>query len=934
MARRIVNTTYKTRDGWSYRLELWNFDLTASAFPPFVNLMIADPGFTIDWKGSIDDILQPIMSSSMNFSAYLTEYQRQHITLGIFGDSEFGFGIRLYRSTGAQETLEWSGIVHPEETTEEIDDGRILTTFRASDGLASLKNIDFKYTGGSEPVPYSTAGGQQNERSLIYWLKEIVSKLPHFNLLDDHFLFPDGGINTMFVEHRLVRPVNATHNTFPTNDAVLDHYYLKADSFYTRPKPTAERRQGFERKRTERRTNFVSTFDTLSDICASLGATFCFSDGKFHIFDRERVIRGDDDTIGFFNWEKDSNGAFTHSVVFNSSGASVGADLQRVDLDYIGADFLKGATRRGVYPVESVTQTHEGAGSDLILRSGIGYDGPDFETYLYRLSDIDSNTALPAVNFGNVYSNLPPDGIVDNIAVPNGTGDGTFRLHFSGDATYYNGAFGFYTNEFEQSNRGNMAVLRMDVKVNDGSNWYRLRRRVRSLYYTSSGSGSVFTIDVPNSSANYVAKTYEQYQWVKDTDAYYDRSFLEIMIGADPSILTDDNAGETDEFLQDQDFSHVYFTPPLLKQGDSDGELVKDNSRNHYIYRFDEEILMPTTDEGAASTIVKLQIHPILTLYELAHNKVWNSLLDVNGNAAQVVSPSEELAAFNNSSWPLLTSPTLGNANFAKYSENDSILRGFQLSGIEVYLGDGTENYDARYVSSISSPKGSEQVRLKPTAYGATFENSGNRAFGRYRATHPSALSTKEDNLKFHPDGLSGSMAYTDMYVALGYYTTSRALSIRRQTRQSVSGTIIRLNPDTVGADVCRPYKKFSTKKISGSTEYFLPHSLTIQLKDHAQQVEALRCAVEADQPILNEANDDSSRDPNAPPGNGNGGFNPGGGVNHIFQKNNALTTTVAGHTAKLQFITVSSSVDLNNISSGGDSSLFGDLFPIFISKK
>ena len=928
MARQIVNTTYRTPDGWSYRLEIWDLYKNPGGVIAFTDVEITTPGFTIDWKGSIDDILQPIMSSSMKFSAYLTEYQRTHLTLGVYSDEEFAMAVRLYRSTGNQETLEWAGIIHPEETTEEIGDGRILTTFLASDGIATLKNIDFKDTSGSEPVLYYNQGSESSERALIYWLKEIVNKLPHWAVLDAHIVTSE----PLFVEHRLVRPVNATHQTFPSDDAVLDHYFLKADSFYTNPKPSEERKKGFDRKRTDRRTNFVSTYDILADICSSLGATFCFSDGKFHLFDRERIIRGDDDDIGFFKWTKDSNGLFSHSVVFNSSGSDIASDLQRVDLDYAGADFLKGATRRGVYPVESVAQVHEGAGSDLLFRSGIGYDGPTFETFLYRKEDINVNTQLDAILTSNYYSNLPPNGIVDELSIPNGSNDGTFRLHFSGDASYWNSGSGIGGGSYENDNRGNIAVLRLDIKVYDGSNWFRLRRRVRTLAYTS--TGAVFDIDVPSTSQDYRAKTYEQYQWIKDTASNYSTAFLEVMIGADPTVLTDDNAGSTDEFLQSQEFSYVFYTPPLLKQGDGDLELVADESRSHFIYRFDEEIQMPTTGEGVSSSISKIQISPVLRLYEVSHYNHWNGLLDSNGDPVDVVSSSQEDVNFSSSSWPLVTaSQAGGSVTGSNYSESDSILRSFQLSGIEVYTGDGTENYDARYVSSISAPSnGSEQVSLDSTTFGATFENSGNRTFGRYRASHPSDTSSplnREDNLKFHPDG--SSMSYADMYVAMGYYATSRALSIRNKTRQSVSGTIIRRNPDTVGYDVCRPYKKFSTKKLSGNVEYFLPHSLTLQVKDHAQRVEALRCLVEAEITTVDEASD-TGRDPNGPPGSGNGGFTPGGGVNHIFQKNNALETTVAGHTSKLQFITVTEEVDLNNITAGGDTSS-SDLFQIFLEK-
>tara|TARA_R110001606_G_scaffold292879_1_gene440776 strand:+ start:10730 stop:13855 length:3126 start_codon:yes stop_codon:yes gene_type:complete len=886
MARLITNTTYKTPDGWTYRLELINGNLAPSSFTPFTSIEIAQPGFTIDWKGGINDILQPIMASSMSFSAYLTEAERTHITSQVYGDKEFVMWVRLYRSTDAQETLEWAGIIHPEETTEEINDGRILTTFVASDGIAALKNVDFK---DANENPYYT-DVNTSERALIYWLKEIVNKLPHWGILDDHI----GTTHPMFTEHRLVRPVNATYNTFPSNDAVLDHYFLKGDSFYVKPKPSESRKKGFDRLRTERRTNFVSTYDALSEICSSLGATFCFSEGKFHLFDRERIIRGNDDDIGYFNWTKDSNGLFSHAAVVNSSGAAEGADLQLVELDHIKANFLQGAIRRGVYPVESVSQTHEGAGSDLIFRSGIGFDGPNFETFLHRLEDIDANTpGLYAITTSNPYSNIPPNGIVEDLDIPNGTNEGSFRLHFSGDAKYYNSGLGH-----EPGNRGNLAVLRLDVKVYDGSNWFRLKRRVRSLPYLS--NGDAFGLSVPNASINdkYIPKTYDQYSWVRDDADGYEFSFLEVMIGADPTVLTDDFAGDTDEILQSQEFSHVYYTPPLLKQGSGDLELVQDDLRSRFIYRFDEEIQMPTIGEGASGSFGKLQITPVLRLYEIPFDEPWQKLIDSNGVSQAVGNDN----AFGGS-WPLVTASVAGGtATGSNYNEAYSLLEEFQLSGIEVYLGDGTENYDANYVSSSSVVNGSEIVSLEPTAFGATFENSGNRAFGRYRATHPDASSTKEDNLKFHPDGLGSSIAFADMYTSLGSYTTARALSIRNKTRHSVSGTIIRRDPNSVGLDVCRPYKKFSTRQLSGDLEFFLPHALTIEVDNHAQRVEALRCAVESEIPVLEEASD-TGRNPNRPPGNGNGGFAPGGDVNHIYGKTTALSTDVIGLEAEVDAI-------------------------------
>lgn len=936
MARKIVDTTYKVIDGFSYRLEIWDVGIASQgSFVPFKAMEISDPGFVLDWKGSIEDVLQPIVSSSLSFSAYLTEDERTHITVPCFSADEFRMFVRLYRQTSAQEVFEWAGIIHPEETTEEIGDGRILTTFVASDGIAALKNIDFKDANGDI---FQTTQNEPSERALIYWLKEIVQKLPHWSIIDNELQGDSqaGHDYPMFVEHRLVRPVNDNYNEFPSTDAVLDHYFLKSDSFYVKPLPAEERKKGFERQRPRRKDNFSSTYQVLMDICSSLGATFCFSEGKFHLFDRERIINGDDDEIGFFYWIKDANGLFSHSVLINSNGTAPGADLQVTHLDYIGANFLKGATRRGVYPIGSAYQVHEGAGSDLIFRSGIGYDGPSFETHLYRIQDLNPDTLFsdypPRIPIGNTYSNIPSNGIVDGLSIARSDDGGSFRLHFSGHTTYY--STGFIFNPFESHNRGNLVVLRMDVRVFDGLNWFKLRRRVRSLIYLT--DGSTWGIDVPNTSDDYYAKTYEQYQWVKDTSPLYDTAWLEVMIGADPTVLTDDDAGETEEFLQSQELSHVYHTPPLLKQdSDNDSALVADDSRNHFIFRFDEEVETPSIAEGAVGSFEKIKIGSP-RVYEIPHNVAWNPILGPSGSPLNVVPVSTENTYFSSATWPFVTASQTSNIDF-NYNESESILRNFQLSGIEVYLGDGTENYDASYLTKANPPYGSELLSLESTTFGASYENSGNRAFGRYRATHPSDTSSpllKEDNLKFHPDGFTVSdLPYADMYPSMGYYTTSRALNIRGKARQSVSGTIIRgrLNAQSQFLDICRLYKKFHTSKLSDGEELFLPHSLTVQLKDHAQRVEAVRCGYSGELPTQQDE-EGSGRNPNGPPSGGNGGFVAGGGPAYAFNKTLSVAGTVAEHSTKLGLIQVTQSVDLDNISSGGDTDA-SDLLQIFLEK-
>ncbi len=133
-----------------------------------------------------------------------------------------------------------------------------------------------------------------------------------------------------------------------------------------------------------------------------------------------------------------------------------------------------------------------------------------------------------------------------------------------------------------------------------------------------------------------------------------------------------------------------------------------------------------------------------------------------------------------------------------------------------------------------------------------------------------------------------------------------------------------------LNASVVEPWQRVVTSKLSGGSEVFVPHRSSLAFSDLTQRLTMIK--VRGTSSTITGSVDSSDQGKGGRPATG--GDKPFGDVAAVFGKTLSVSGTVSQHETKLQFISVSSSVDLDNISSGGDTSLFGDLFPIFISKK
>lgn len=163
MAKRIIYTDYKSIDGTSWSIEIW--DLYGSGQNEDLTVEMMDPGFKITWNGDENNVLQPLLSSSCSFTLAINEQQRGLLMPLIYSHKEFRLAVMIRRDS----QIYWVGQVHAEECSEVIKDGYIIVDMTASDGLAQLENIDFKDENGD---------AYEGRYSVISWVHKILMKVP------------------------------------------------------------------------------------------------------------------------------------------------------------------------------------------------------------------------------------------------------------------------------------------------------------------------------------------------------------------------------------------------------------------------------------------------------------------------------------------------------------------------------------------------------------------------------------------------------------------------------------------------------------------------------------------------------------------------------------------------------------------------------------
>jgi hypothetical protein len=237
-----------------------------------------------------------------------------------------------------------------------------------------------------------------------------------------------------------------------------------------------------------------------------------------------------------------------------------------------------------------------------------------------------------------------------------------------------------------------------------------------------------------------------------------------------------------------------------------------------------------------------------------------------------------------------------------------------------MFIGDGTDEDDAFYYAQGSTPNGTEMVIGGQTLIGSrVVEDYG---------TEGVIVATGSD-------GFSHEWYSENGFVFGEKKRTLEVLADEHVRQRSTTRDLFNLTflARTAEQPWFGPHQRYKWLH-EGISHTLVPLSMRHQLTENMLSITGYESV--RDSGTIVEHNDANKKDG----GVNNVGEGPGiTGHSPIYRPRTTFGTSNPGITAeqatKLGFIDVTSSVDLDNISTGsGDSSLFGDLFPIFISKK
>lgn len=916
MAKRLINTPI-FKDGRAYRIEVVDL-LAPSGTNPDYKVQIAFPGITISYEGDVNQHTTPVMGSSMSFTAFLTQAQRDHVLGIMYSDTEYALAAGFYvTDEGGNEHLEWCGLVLPDETGEMAGNGSgyINVTFNCTDGLPILKHKNF-LTPDAEPSFYS------GERRLSFWVRECLKKLPHWN-----YYFA-ATAQTYLKEVGLPIPSDDTYD-FDISRSTLDSSYVKGRTFYGAKKPL-----NTKRRLPVPSDTFSSTYAVLEDIMLAVGGSMVLTKGVWYVINRSylsiHVAENDPVNVSYHvNINPDP-----YFEVSDTTESFV------INIDDEQMPYLAGASRKGVFPFRGATMIHKSGGSDLIFASGVGYeygswqeDYPLLNEAIFNVTDGDWDQGN--LQMSNVGKNENQPDIVDlNVAA----GDqGVITIAMTGYLSY--DKFGPLNNEVVKQGIGACPVLRQRIRIVDsnGKSW-RLKRHVLTMndFQVSIDDGN-FNIDIGEVPTIYYPKYYEDggaYDWIGDDEPDYDGTYFETMIGMDPDSVIE---GSTERFLE-IDFQNTKFYTPIkteVKKNDegSDNVLTIRNNkdRSRYLWRMNSSVFMPDLPSGFISEF-HWDAHQLLVYKPNAGPRP-------TGDGTYSVSPS---ATF-------FTAPNIasqGQTVDGFYAPDEYI-----VYGCTVKVGDGESTSDIQYVAFDNENNGTEIHNIGETRIGSSFVNRSTGSNGKIWAAlydNGVQLETREDNLYWSP-----RYDPTEKSEALLYLNCADLMHMRHKTRQMVSGSILQ-DPKGNYNTIIRPINILKTSVFRGIDEYLMPCSLTFDLDQVS--VESLVVGFDRDALLESiEAYDNSSvgsgKGPNLPGVNDGANDGPGGiaSVKNLLIGTNAtvainsqkisdnefdianVTQAVNQVISKTDLITVSSPVNLDNISIPDLGDI--EIFTIFLEK-
>ena len=634
MANYLFDCKFNSRiggggDGGEYRILIGSFNVFAGPNPLTDALDIYDPGIKINWAGDQDRFTNPIMGSTLSFTARLNDDG-----LEVFEDcldQDEGDVFCLFFDSHDDQVPYWYGHLVIEACSIRVENEYHRVDMEFTDGLASLRGQKW------EDAPNDMYTGF---KKLSFYIRELVSKLPARegfkyylnNTLNQTTSHP------VFREVGLPQPVTVDGENkyrYDETDYPFDKIRVRADTFNI-PKKKVNRIRELEAPQ-----DYLDSGSVLEDICIAWGATACMFDGYINIGNRCDIAshKGENVYAASYDYNPIAD-SFTISGVYNL--------CSWLNFDQY-FQFRSGIVKSRTMPISQVNLVHEEGGSDFLAAFGyylnstlthIDYSAAAFYQSVvssqggteaiinlggmtvdgrrrdlwYDFDEDGDFPGRPAVNlpfyqypiFGNEYIGFPASTVSD-LEISSGE---NMRLTFGGNTQYP--SRGILAGFSDDLTVGATFIVRVRIQMTTtAGDSYRLSRCVHTHAVTN-GSPDFIRIDMNNYpffSSNdryYFRKLYRDLVWLKDDHAdYEDDGWFEIIVPHGDNENSGEGYGSTLFTLTQLYDGQESYAPIGTKiEGDNDGPGVilefspnEEGTWNQY-WREDIQFTLPQDASG------------------------------------------------------------------------------------------------------------------------------------------------------------------------------------------------------------------------------------------------------------------------------------------------------------------------------------------------
>jgi len=623
-----------TSDNNGYRIVIG--DKTGAVTDSSTELELVSPGMTLEWQGGQDLAKNSIMGSALSFTAILTDDQLDTWEDYMTSLNEGDVFALFFNDDADDAEPYWYGHLLPESVVIRVENERHLIDVTFTDGLGGLR--------GEEWVDDDDGEAYEGNKTLRYWLHEIVKKLPAHEAYEDY-------VTNELSQDRLeiLRAVGWPEPNYDDSgqvlyddfDDILARLRVRAATF-NKPKKQQNRVRELEAP-----LEYFSTGDVLEDICNAFGATACLYGGCLTLACRlDLAFYGGNSTIQHQYWVKPSTGTYPGTPgTASDSNPKRSFSQQRIqtaeDKFYIKA----GATKGFTVPINRVDLTHEEGGSDWLYANGY-FLNPEISYINYDdAAQIADSAAGNGVRKDIFYDFQAPGALQDTVDLPyyqypaDATGYLGFPAHTQTDLEYQSGenirlTFGgsakfFVRNAlnltssslFKKVHVGATLIVRVRVQFTTTDDvGYRLSRTVHTHALTGGNPDFITIEDVAThfdsvngvfvtSDFEYFRKLYNDIEWIKDDDANYDSDgWFEIIVPHGDNDNSGEGYGSSIIPLTEEYDGQVSYAPiGTVVQGDNDGPgviLDPSNDNQTFLQYFREDINVQLPYGNAAGTTV------------------------------------------------------------------------------------------------------------------------------------------------------------------------------------------------------------------------------------------------------------------------------------------------------------------------------------------